>query len=194
MNKIDQTCEDIYLVSNCKKELPYDTRSFTVLLEKHEQMVLNLSYYLLGNQCDANEVAQDVFLRVFHNIGSFKGNSTFKTWLAAITKNLCLTRISKNNKEKLNKELYADHINQENTIKENNSDFTPMTDVLMKLPFIYKEIISLRHISDLKIREIAEMMFISESAVKMRYSRGIELLKDELSHTKQAKPRVKSDG
>ncbi len=157
-----------------------------MLVDKYQNMVINMSYTLTGSHADADEVAQDVFLRVFHHIDSFKGDSLFKTWLISITKNLCYTKIMKHKKEKEKLEAYYQDIELNKSDELVRNQATPVSDALSKLPLKYKEVITLRHISGLKIREVANLLHLSESAIKMRYTRALEMLKSEFENQSNA--------
>ena len=64
--------------------------AFNDLVRKYEKQVYNFAYRLTGNYDDANDVAQDAFVRVFNAIGTFRGEASFSTWLFRITTNVFL--------------------------------------------------------------------------------------------------------
>jgi RNA polymerase sigma-70 factor (ECF subfamily) len=67
-----------------------DREAFDLLVERHQRAVYSLCYRYLGNHEDANDVAQEVFLKAWRAIGRFRGDSAFSTWLFRIGVNACL--------------------------------------------------------------------------------------------------------
>ncbi len=72
-----------------------DMTAFNVLIDEHKAMAFTLALKLMKNREDAEEVAQDAFLKAYKNIGQFEGSSKFSTWLYTIVYNTALTRLRK---------------------------------------------------------------------------------------------------
>ena len=70
-----------------------DERAFREMVDEHRDRVYGLTFRMLGNQQEAEDVAQEVFITVFKSIESFRGDSKFSTWLYRITANHCKNRI-----------------------------------------------------------------------------------------------------
>src|SRR5580692_12148567 len=70
-----------------------DERAFRELIEGHRDRVFNITYRMLGNRAEAEDVAQEVFITVFKTIDSFREESKFSTWLYRVTVNHCKNRI-----------------------------------------------------------------------------------------------------
>ncbi len=70
-----------------------DRNSFRILYDRYSAGVYGLAYRMLGNRFDAEEVTQDVFVRVFNKIDTFEGRSLFRTWCLKIAVNTCYDRI-----------------------------------------------------------------------------------------------------
>ena len=81
------TTEEKALIERCKTG---DLAAFNELVKKYEKQVYNFAYRLTGNYDDANDIAQDAFLRVYNAIGGFRGDASFTTWLFRITTNVFL--------------------------------------------------------------------------------------------------------
>ena len=75
-----------------------DTNAFSVLVEQYKDLVFTLAFRMLKNREEAEEVAQDSFLKVYRSLQKFKGDSKFSTWIYKVTYNSCLDRIKKNKK------------------------------------------------------------------------------------------------
>jgi RNA polymerase sigma-70 factor (ECF subfamily) len=87
---------DDNLISRCQKG---DREAFNELVLKHQDSVINLAYNLLSNSEDAYDAAQETFIRVFRNIGSFRGDSSFITWIYRITSNVCKDMLRKRQRQ-----------------------------------------------------------------------------------------------
>ena len=79
--------EEQSLIDRCKKG---DIASFDLLVRHYEKRVFNFAYRLAGNQADAEDVAQEAFIRVFNSIATFRGDANFSTWVFKIVTNVYL--------------------------------------------------------------------------------------------------------
>src|SRR5215218_8053600 len=70
-----------------------DERAFRELLTDHRDRVFNITYRMLGNRAEAEDVAQEVFITVFKTVDTFREESKFSTWLYRVTVNHCKNRI-----------------------------------------------------------------------------------------------------
>ena len=77
-----------------------DTSFFATLVDRYKDMVINLSFRMLQNREEAEEAAQDVFVKIYKSLPQFKGDSKFSTWLYKVTYNTCIDRL-KNNKRNI---------------------------------------------------------------------------------------------
>lgn len=87
---------DIYYIKRIQSG---DTASFACLLDRYSRPVYSLIYRIVLNQEDAEELAQDVFLKAFRNLSGFKGDSSFATWLYRIAYNTAISATRKQKKE-----------------------------------------------------------------------------------------------
>ena len=83
---------DEELASRCKVELPDITTSYELLVQRHSARVYSLAYRLTGNREEAEDVTQEVFLKVYHGIKKFEQHSSFSSWLYRIATNSALDR------------------------------------------------------------------------------------------------------
>lgn len=178
MSTSGETVNDTELVRLCQKELPYVTRAYELLIKRYDAMVYSFCLRYLGNAEDAEEVSQDVFLRVFHYIKKFEARSSFKTWLFSICRSQCATRYMLVKKRLQAAEEYSTELVDEMKInqsmpQDDHQDTTDMVNyILAQLSAEDREILILRHIAGFQFNEIAEMTGITLSAAKMRYSRS----------------------
>lgn len=181
---------DEELVEVCKEQLPHELEAYRVLVQRHEGLVYNLCMKFLGSPEDAEEVAQDSLLQVFHKIHQFEGRSAFKTWLYKIVHNFCRNRISKIIRKREVQEAYEEHAKEE--LPSSVNDDARMEDkkahiqeALNKLKPKEKEIIVYKYISGMTLQEISDVTGIGVSAAKMRYYRALESFKEAYERTSQ---------
>lgn len=175
--------QDLALVEACKKELPYTITAYEELVRKYEPTVLNTCRYLLSDLEDSEETSQDVFIRVFNHIKRFNQKSTFRTWLYRIVRNCCYTRMKQQEKHNILKKEFL--LNSDYEVHQSDKDdpmSSKMVEALGKLSPEDREIITLRFISELSLKEISETMEIQLSATKMRLYRSIDSLKEIFKH------------
>lgn len=151
-----------------------------LILEKYnlyKNMLFQIAISYLGNKYDCDDVIQEAFIRLFYYAPEFEHEENEKRWLIRIIINLCKNHLKSYwNRMKVPIEGLEEYFSQEEE-KEVMSD-------IIRLPVKYKTIILLHYIAGYKIAEIAEILHLSESAVKMRLKRGRDLLKIELEDLK----------
>lgn len=127
----------------------------------------------LGNKEDVEEALQEAFIKLIYYCPKFNNNEHEKAWFIKITINIC--------KDMLRSPWRKRVVKMENieTYYDNTSDIHIMEEIL-KLPIKYKGIIHLYYFEDYSVKEISEILKITESAVKMRLKRGRDILKIEL--------------
>lgn len=178
-----QELSDEELVKICQEQLPHELQAYKVLVQRYEGLVYNLCMKFLGSPEDAEEIAQDSLLQVFHKIHQFQGRSAFKTWLYKIVHNFCRNRISKIIRKREVQESYEEHAKEElpNSSfedKRNEEKSAYIQEALDKLKPKEKEIIVYKFISGMTLQEIADVTDVGVSAAKMRYYRALESFKE----------------
>ena len=176
---------DEQLIREIGAEHPYGTTAFEKLLRRYEPMVYRTCLRYLGNAQDAEEATQDAFLRVFHGAAKFSGKSKFKTWLSRIVANVCATRyqkVKKRSERQANyQQHFIDHLDPPSgQLPQTTSDEIdgPIAEAMSRLSEQDRKIVSLRHVSELSVPEIAEVLDLKLSAAKMRLSRAEQRLRD----------------
>lgn len=162
--------------------LSWDEQSLEILLEKHLQSIFSSCFRVCLDESDANDITQNVLLKIIKNIDKFSFNSEFKTWYYRIAYNESITFIKK-------KKWYVDIEEVQNIIvsKDNpseNIDNSILKDDISieinKLSLIDRNIILYFYYDDLKIKEIAEILKINENTIKTKLSRTKKKLKINL--------------
>ena len=184
---------DEELVDLCKRQLPHDLEAFKELVKRYEGLVYNFCMKILGSPQDAEEVAQDSLLQVFHKIHQFQGRSTFKTWLYKIVHNYCRNRISKIIRKREVQEAYEEHVREEQPSDshgspENVDNKARIQEALNHLKPKEKEIITYKFMLGMTLQEISDTLGVGASAAKMRYYRALESFKESYERTGKQLP------
>ncbi len=185
------SAEEKALIERCKRG---DLAAFNDLVRKYEKQVYNFAYRLTGNYDDANDVAQDAFLRVFNAIGTFRGDSSFSTWLFRITTNVFL---DERKKAKSHPQTSLDEYLElgESSVARQIEDPSPTPEAVLEeseralilskavsdLPEYQRAMVTLYHGQQKSYEEIAEIMDLPIGTVKSRLNRARLALKEKLS-------------
>ncbi|MDB9720920.1 RNA polymerase sigma factor [Winogradskyella sp.] len=159
-----------------------DTLMFEVLYDRYASMVYNKCYGFANGADEAKDLTQDVFLRVFVKLASFKGTSKFSTWLYAFTYNHCVNYVTRDTAKKIEKKsISSDSIenigeNIDSTQEFQNMRVEQLKKVMDLISPDEKMILLLKYQDNLSIKELSEALDIGESAVKMRIKRAKEKL------------------
>jgi RNA polymerase sigma-70 factor (ECF subfamily) len=185
------------------KILAGDSRLFHELIRPYERRVYVMALSFLHNEADAEDTAQEAFLKAFRNLSSFRGEAKFGTWLVSITLNEARSRIRSRNTMKMESldEPPDDHGPTSPYLlrdwKEIPSEALERKEVrllleqaITGLPLIYREVFQLRDIDQLSINEAAAALGISIAAVKVRLHRARMMLQKKLApDLKQVAPK-----
>ena len=174
---------DEELVVRAQSELFTVTRAYEELMRRYQATLHNVCARYLGNERDADDVSQEIMLKVLYGLKKFEGKSKFKTWLYSITYNECTTQYRKEKRKK--RLLDALSLNPvEDTVEEEEPELEREKGLdrwLRNVNRIDREIIILRFVAELEFQEIANIMHLGLSATKMRYKRAIDKLKQNYS-------------
>lgn len=164
---------------------------FEKLYHEYKTLVFNVALNYLQNLEDAEEVTQDVFVKVYHSLGNFNQQSTYKTWIYRITINQCLDFIKQKNSQKRffifgkksqNEQEYLNITNFEHPgiLMENQEDAKVLFEVINTLTENQKTALLLSKLDGLSNPEIAEIMQLSISSVESLIFRGKAALQEKL--------------
>lgn len=182
---------DTELINKAQKG---DESAFNELICRYDSNVLSLALKYVNDRDDAKDIYQEVFLRVFRGLKNFKYKSEFSTWLYRITTNVCLTFVSRSNKQamtRINNDMEADAIDSITGAGDENDNpdqylerseiKTNVNEALNKLSPKQKMIFMLKHYEGYKIREISEMLSTSEGTIKKYLFEANHKLRSQLS-------------
>lgn len=164
---------DEQLVERARRELPYRTRAYEELMRRHDKLIFGVSLRLVGDRQDAEDITQDVMLKIFSKLGTFEGRSTFKTWTVRVTRNACKDWLKKRALSKQYAERLANEPREPSTMEYREDR---LIGLLKELSPTDREVLTLRFVADLSLAEIAETAELSLSATKMRLYRAVERL------------------
>ena len=171
-----------------------DERAYEELLTRFQQPVYTLSLRLLNDEGEASDVVQEVFLKVFRNIGHFRGQSSLKTWIYRITVNEAHNARRwffrhRRREVELDTDPYRTRGWREAIPDNTRSPFEVAFDheqagiiqaALDRINPVFRSAVVLRDITDLSYEDIAEILGVSLGTVKSRILRGREALREEL--------------
>lgn len=166
---------DEELVSRISKS--NNTLLFGVLYDRYSQVVYNKCLGFVKNEEEAQDLVQDIFLKLFIKLRTFQGKSKFSTWLYALTYNHCVNYLNRDIGKKM--ERHSVPIDSEHDLYievDDNSLFQIQLDRLQKalelIPPEDKMVLLMKYQDDVSIKDMAEALDLGESAVKMRLKRA----------------------
>lgn len=162
-----------------------NTKAFAMLVERYSSYVYTLALQLLPSSPDAEEAAQDVFVKAYRSLDSFNGKAKFSTWLYTITRNTCLSRTRTGAKAVIFKEEHqlANIAGQANNIVTSQEDKARKNLVAASLKHLHEEeaeMITLFYIHEQSIDEICTILNISNSNAKVKLFRARKRLREIL--------------
>jgi len=169
------------------RALDGDQDSFAILVERHQQVVYNLTYRMLRNAREAEDAAQEAFLRAYQHLNRYDPSRSFKPWLMSIASNHCIDRIRKRRLTWLSIDeplpphpaLNSNAPGPEAAAVASEAS-AAMQELLDDLAPEYRAAVVLRYWYDLSYTEIAESLDTTESAIKSRLYRARQMLADRI--------------
>lgn len=175
-----------------------DVGAFEILLGRHETKILNFVYRSVGERARAEEITQDVFLKVVRAADKYKKSAKFTTWLYTIARNACIDesrRRSKRRTMSLDAPMRADELGgatfldavkdpkaRGGTAGIARAEFRErLLEGLQALPDEQREVFVLRHYDGMRFVDIARMFDISENTVKSRMRYALATLRGYLA-------------
>jgi RNA polymerase sigma-70 factor (ECF subfamily) len=175
-----------------------DQQAFADIVYAYQDSVYNLCYRMLGERTEAEDAAQEAFLRAYLNLARYDPSRSFKTWLLSIASNYCIDRLRRRRLQWLSLDeepvvdrlsLHSDDPEPEHTTIDRERS-RAIQALLAELSPEYRAAVVLRYWYDYSYIEIADMMDTTESAVKSRLFRARQALADKLGD--QAAARLAS--
>lgn len=168
-----------------------DARAFEEIVNLYQQKVCSTIFFMIKNENIVEDLAQEVFIKVYRNIGKFNEESSLYTWIYRITMNTCLDQIKKEKKityvstfieteEGEMEAQFEDESQRLDEILEEKVRKETLLKAIKSLPAEQRALIVLRDIRQFKYMEIAEMLKLNLGTVKSKISRARQSLKEIL--------------
>ncbi len=165
-----------------------DVDAFETLIGSHQKKVYNIALRMTKNPEDAQELAQDAFVRAFIAIKKFRGDSSFATWIYRITMNVCTDFLRKRSKgtvisieqtgyESEQTIQLADDNPGPDEISEKNQLKQLVREAMELLPPEHQQVLILRDLMDMTYKDIAYTLNVNEGTIKSRINRARDNLK-----------------
>ena len=161
-----------------------EAEAFEILVRANQRKVYNLCLRMTGNSEDAEDLAQEAFLKAYQNLGSFKGESGFGPWLYRLASNVCIDHLRREKRREKGSLTYIDESGAALEIEVPDERFSPAVALdrrqtqervqqgLAALTPEHRSILVLREMSGLSYDEIADALGLSAGTVKSRISRA----------------------
>jgi len=169
-----------------------DQRAFAYLVDLYQAAVYNLCYRMLGNAPEAEDAAQETFVRVYRHLHKYDPQQKFSSWILAVASHYCIDRLRRRRIKWLSldnvlalRPAATDPALPEETILQHESR-AEVRDLLQSLPAEHRLVIVLRYWYDLSYVEIAQVVDSSESAIKSRLHRARKMLAKRVMAQRQA--------
>ena len=183
--------EDIFYIEAVRKG---NVSAFSYLVERYQNMVYSLALKLLKNTEDAEEMAQDTFIKAFQKLDMYEGKSKFSTWLYSITYNACISELRKRRIQfsSLEEQRFSDQdeMKMNSYLSENKKEDQEkyLTVALSKLPEDDQVLVTLYYYENQSMDDISIITGLTVSNIKVKIHRARkkmyellhEMLKEEL--------------
>jgi len=165
------------LIRQC---LDGDQTAWSRIVEIHWRRVFNIAYKFTGRYDEAEDLTQDVFLKLFRSLDTFDRRANFQTWLTSVSRNLCIDhyRSVRRERETMNRTVDPDTLTpvaptaSPQALLEQQDRVALLRDALDRLTPPLRTAVMLRDIQELTYHEIAARLDLPEGTVKSRINRG----------------------
>src|SRR5580704_2024210 len=157
-----------------------DQSAWDLIVRQHWRKVFNVAYKFVGKHDEAEDLAQDIFLKVFKSLDTFDRRANFQTWLVSVSRNLCIDhyRSVRKERETINRDVDAGELSPASPDEspfdaiEQRDRVTLLRQALAALPESLRTAVLMRDIQERSYQEIAEALGLPEGTVKSRINRG----------------------
>jgi len=166
-----------------------DKNSFRELVKNHQRLVSHIVFRMIPSGQDREDVCQEVFVKVYQNLGNFRFDAKLSTWIARITYNSCLNFLDKKQlplyddlaeEDRPFEPAAPDDASRPDRAYESSHTGEIVRDEINRLPAVYKTLITLYHLEQMSYAEIGRIMKMPEGTVKSYLFRARKMLKGRL--------------
>lgn len=164
-----------------------DRSAFGQLVQAYERPVYNLSYRMLGDPAEAEDAAQETFVRAYTKLATYQPERKFVNWLLSIASHYCIDRLRKSQRapqvsleDPLPPQWLTSDVPQPDQVVSKQQSMDLVRKMLDRLPDVYRAAVILRYWYGLSYSEMADAMNTTESAIKSRLHRARRMLAQDL--------------
>lgn len=162
--------------------------AFRDLVELHMRRVYDLAFGFVGDHDDAEDVVQEVFVKVYHSIKAFRQDAGLATWIYRIAANTALDRLKQ--RKRRNSRLVPMDESSMNALSvssdiDHDESSARIERALHELPTLQRAVVMLRHLEGFSTRQVSDMLKCSEGTVKTHLHRGLLKLRIRLQDIKE---------
>ena len=184
------------LIEQCLKG---DEASWETIVRQNWRKVFNVAYKFVGKHEEAEDLTQDIFLKIFKALGTFDRRANFQTWIVSISRNLCIDHYRSVRKERqtIAREVDAADLQPASSERgpyhaaEHQDLRSLLRQALHALPATLRAAVVLRDLQELSYQEIADQLGLPEGTVKSRINRGRIELAHQLKRLQDKQPAVR---
>ncbi len=195
--------EDSTVVTRC---LDGQVEAYGLLVNRYSGRIINLAFAMIGDRHEAEDIAQEAFVRAYRGLGRFERRAKFSSWLYQIALNLCKDHLKARSRHARSADegqlaiLDGDPQEQAPRVVLKGELSEKMREAINRLPYLYRESFVLRHLQGLEYEEVAAITGVAADTARVRAYRARELLRQSLSpdvdtfwREKAARDRGRSD-
>ena len=180
---MEYVSDEVYI----KRVLSGDSRAFSCLIDRHKAMVFTISLRITGQREEAEEVSQDVFLKMYQALHTFKGSSKFSTWLYSIAYNMAVSRVRKSRPDYIPLSdvefKMSDGYDETMIFNDESDDHQRRVALSRALDHLKQDellLINMYYTQEMSIEQISEITKLSSSNVKVKLFRIRQKLSNDI--------------
>ena len=184
------------LIQRC---LAGDQQAWELIVRQHWRKVFNIAYKFVGKHDEAEDLVQEIFLKIFKSLNTFDRRANFQTWIVSISRNLCIDHYRSVRKERqtIAREVDTSDLQPASADRgpyqavEHGDLRTLLRQALQTLPVTLRTAVILRDLQELSYQEIADRLGLPEGTVKSRINRGRIELARQLKRLQDKQPALR---
>ena len=165
------------LIQRC---LGGDQNAWELIVHQYRRKVFNIAYKFVGKHDEAEDLTQDIFIKIFKSLSTFDRRANFQTWLISVSRNLCIDhyRSVRKERETIDRQVDPNELTPASTdpgpmaALEQRDRVTLLRQALGQLPDTLRTAVLMRDIQEMSYQEIADKLGLPEGTVKSRINRG----------------------
>ncbi|MBI5471420.1 MAG: sigma-70 family RNA polymerase sigma factor [Ignavibacteriae bacterium] len=166
-----------------------DARKFALLVDRHKDKAFTLAVRVIGDRHEAEESVQDGFMRAYRNLGQFRGDARFSTWLYRIVYNVCMTKVTRKRQRPESMDVqsslvantFVDDEDVASDIRLENEEYRAiLRDEVEMLPEKFRTAITLFYLEEMSYEEMTTVLNLPLGTIKTNLFRGRALLRERV--------------